>query len=1171
LRNQRGQPTAVKSVSYDTELLIIENKKPKVVKIGEWINNYIDNPSSKNAIVYYGQKDANMELLDVSKQGVDAYVLSCDNNGSVNWHQITNVTRHDPSSFVYKIKTKWGRNVTVVESKSLLIWNEKINEFEQKDMSTVNIGDKVPLTFNSPNTPSLTFIDVKQYLGEKYVLGKDLQQKKFDIISTNMYSKYAKHTSPSIPSEFAMNADNGFMIGLYLADGNTSNDYVSIAKNDEHIRNIIRKWFDDNKIIHRTQIKKENPEVPGLSISTRGYSTIHAEFFDNLLGKHAHGKYIPYEAFLGPDEFVKGLIDGYFSGDGCITDYHVQASSVSQKLIYGISQLLSRYGIFCKISMIQEKPHGKIQNIQPRYTLSIQSKYVYKFAKTFSLSMKYKQEKLQILASKTTLDNMSYLYKEQNDVILDSIVSIEKIDANSHTDYKKVYDITVPDTLNFQLFNGMNVADTSDVGYLQRKLVKAMEDCKVNYDYTVRNASGSIVQFLYGEDGMDPCKIETQRLPFVNMDYSKLKKTYLLTDEDNLKYILETDVIEDFYKNKGWQDKFRKHFEEVLEDREFVMKNILAKNQDSVIMYPVSFQRITTNAKAMFNKYDNGVLSDLDPIYVLDTINKLCDELYVSKSNHGNKFMKMLIRCYLSPKKVIFEYKYNKIAFDYVVNQIKQRFYDSIANPSEMVGVVAAQSIGEPATQMCSHKDTIIRLTGPNNYTFVGKISEFVDTVLEKNKDKAFFIGHDHIVLDLETDYNVIGVSNDEKTSWRRISQVSRHPANGGLVKVYTKSGKTTTATLTHSFLKRTTDGIGEVKGSDLKIGDRIPIAKQIPEVKEPTTIMTIGGNTYKLDKAFGWFIGAYLAHGSINGRKICITKVAPEFETNIKSFAEEYKHEFDTVYYQGQYGPSKDNNIYDKELAKFLKENFGNGSYNKFVGSFVYGCSKEFITGILSGYFDGDGCTSAEKQMIRCSSRCERLIDDICVLLAYCGVFASKLQETTKRQPGKIIHTLCIQKKYAQQFANEIGFNTEDKANGLQAIIQYNKNLDDRSSVREEIDMIPELGKVIADIGKKLALPGQSRTYGRWTKKSAIGRRTLGKYIEVFSEANSIVQNKEVTEQIQKLVQAYVGDVIWDEIVELEYLDDPMEYVYDFTVPGNDSFMVDTCVLVHNTLNTSK
>lgn len=241
---------------------------------------------------------------------------------------------------------------------------------------------------------------------------------------------------------------------------------------------------------------------------------------------------------------------------------------------------------------------------------------------------------------------------------------------------------------------------TSDTGYLQRKLVKAMEDCKINYDYTVRNASGSIVQFLYGEDGMDPTKIENQPLPFVKMDYIKLKSSYLLTEDDNLKHILDADVIDSLYSTKNWQARFRQHFDDVLADREFMMQYILEKDQSTSIMYPISFDRIIKNAQAMFNKYDHGVQSDLDPVYVLDAIEKMAEELYVNKYNKGNKFLKMLIRSYLSPKRVIFDYKFNRSTFDYVMNQVKHRFYDSIAHPSDMVGVVAAQSIGEPATQM---------------------------------------------------------------------------------------------------------------------------------------------------------------------------------------------------------------------------------------------------------------------------------------------------------------------------------------------------------------------------------------------------------------------------------------------------------------------------------------
>ncbi|RLG77399.1 MAG: DNA-directed RNA polymerase subunit A', partial [Thermoprotei archaeon] len=47
---------------------------------------------------------------------------------------------------------------------------------------------------------------------------------------------------------------------------------------------------------------------------------------------------------------------------------------------------------------------------------------------------------------------------------------------------------------------------TSQSGYMQRRLINALLDLYVEYDGTVRAADGSIVQFVYGEDGVDPMK-----------------------------------------------------------------------------------------------------------------------------------------------------------------------------------------------------------------------------------------------------------------------------------------------------------------------------------------------------------------------------------------------------------------------------------------------------------------------------------------------------------------------------------------------------------------------------------------------------------------------------------------------------------------------------------------
>ncbi|XRH76118.1 MAG: DNA-directed RNA polymerase subunit A' [Candidatus Methanosuratincola verstraetei] len=47
---------------------------------------------------------------------------------------------------------------------------------------------------------------------------------------------------------------------------------------------------------------------------------------------------------------------------------------------------------------------------------------------------------------------------------------------------------------------------TSQSGYMQRRLINALQDVRVEYDLTVRGTDGSIIQFKYGEDGVDPAK-----------------------------------------------------------------------------------------------------------------------------------------------------------------------------------------------------------------------------------------------------------------------------------------------------------------------------------------------------------------------------------------------------------------------------------------------------------------------------------------------------------------------------------------------------------------------------------------------------------------------------------------------------------------------------------------
>ncbi|BAT90660.1 hypothetical protein VIGAN_06193600 [Vigna angularis var. angularis] len=77
---------------------------------------------------------------------------------------------------------------------------------------------------------------------------------------------------------------------------------------------------------------------------------------------------------------------------------------------------------------------------------------------------------------------------------------------------------------------------TADTGYMSRQLMKSMEDLFLHYDYTVRNASGSIVQFCYGDDGMDPSGMEGKNGKPLNFERMFLKSKAIcpIKDDDEI-------------------------------------------------------------------------------------------------------------------------------------------------------------------------------------------------------------------------------------------------------------------------------------------------------------------------------------------------------------------------------------------------------------------------------------------------------------------------------------------------------------------------------------------------------------------------------------------------------------------------------------------------------------
>jgi DNA-directed RNA polymerase beta' subunit len=1196
--------TAVKSVTWETPIVIIENNEPKYVKIGEFVDNKMNN---NNLVEKHNER--NLELLNTN----NIYIPTTNENGIVSWEEVTALTRHDPGEKLYQIKTLGGRDVIVTENKSLLIWQSNEKKFKEMFSTDIKIGDCVPVTKDLCDPPVIkNYILLEKYLSKKeYIYGTDfniacklmkenMNNKK--KISDNWWDKnntinftlpYGKKSSlqrcivrsnfqniseqfvypysgirnnTKIPEKFELNNDNGIFIGLFLAEGNINNSHITITNNDESIRNFVKSWFDSYNIKYNETLKIN--KLNGTTTTITGNSCIMSEFITKLVGSGAKNKYVPDEAFIAPKDFIIGILNGYFSGDGYISNNSVEASSASKRLIEGINMLCSRLNIFGKVFTTNMKKNNiNTKNILPTHRISIRAQWGKIFAEKINLINNDKNRKL----NNANFTNIHRNFNIYNNVVLDKIIEINIIGVENHP---KMYDLTIPTTLNFGLANGLQVRDTSQTGYIQRRLIKGLEDLKVSYDMTVRNNKNKIIQFHYGDDNFDPVKVEFQMLPIVKMTKEDIYNHYQLpmSDKDkNIISILSKDATKKFKSELNEFNKKNKIYIELLMNAQKDIVEKIFKNQDNkTIHMPVGFTYIINNIMGQ-QVFDGNSLIDISPLECYNIIEEYFEKLNKIYYAKPNQLFKILYYYYLSPKDLLFNKRFNKKSLIYLLDTILLAYKKSIVAPGEMVGMIAAQSIGEPTTQMSETKNAVKKIiivskNGNVNHKTI-KIGELCDNFIEKYPEYTFPTGHPNsleTLLDkLDEEYYIVGVDKNERTSWNRISHFSRHPVNGDLMTIKTKSGRTVTTTLSHSHLCRKEHQVEPIKGSELTIGMRIPVCKHIDNKFVVNTI-EIGNNKYNLDKQLGWFIGAYLAEGNCSGNEICITNIHKHYINSTLEIAKLFNTTgyLDTT--PGEYGPSTKSKFKNKELAKFLLENCGKNSYEKKVPEFIFTAPLECKAAVLQGYMDGDGNINCDKNHheIRSCSRSETLIKDLSLLFNYFDIFTTLIENVRQNKP---LYHFAISSSYAHIYKEKIGSVVkEDK---LEELCNY-VNRSNIHSLSNDIDKIEGLGEIIAKCGKELKLPGQSRNYGRWKNKTSIGRRTLQKYIKIFKQ--EIGEQNILQDEIKLLEQAVNSNIIWDEIINIEiYTPDQNEYVYDFTVPGNQTFMENNGIIVHNTLNT--
>jgi DNA-directed RNA polymerase II subunit RPB1 len=293
-----------------------------------------------------------------------------------------------------------------------------------------------------------------------------------------------------------------------------------------------------------------------------------------------------------------------------------------------------------------------------------------------------------------------------------------------------------PDELFFHAMGGrIGIIDTavktSQTGYIQRRLIKGMEDLKVEYDMTVRNNKQKIVQYLYGDDGIDTVRVENQILPLVSMSLEDIYAHFHMPMDDLKDAIFTTSytkaAITKMKKQKTELDeKCKKYINYSIETRDKVVQNIFENRDNKQVHIPVAFTHVINNIQGIQNITKHSIV-DITPLDAFIMIEKCMENMKKNIYYKPTELFEVMYYYYLSPKDLLMVKRFNKVALVSLLETIQLLYKQSLVAPGEMVGMIAAQSIGEPTTQMTLNTFHFAGVASKSNVSFgVPRIEEIL-------------------------------------------------------------------------------------------------------------------------------------------------------------------------------------------------------------------------------------------------------------------------------------------------------------------------------------------------------------------------------------------------------------------------------------------------------------
>lgn len=256
---------------------------------------------------------------------------------------------------------------------------------------------------------------------------------------------------------------------------------------------------------------------------------------------------------------------------------------------------------------------------------------------------------------------------------------------------------------------------TASTGYIQRRMVKALEDMHAAYDGTVRNAQKTIVQFCYGSDGYEPTKIRQGKLKALTMSKDKLKQSILSPRAST--------AIRDV------QLRELKHILDLASTCRRNRTSVLRPAMSTAIILPFSvdgvLNKFRQKATEATGTGDDTAHESDDGSYEHD-VERHMSHIIRNIQSDARTNTELAIRVGFCSK-ALREARVPQRSLSTLFAHVETQCVEAVVTPGEAVGTISAQSMGEPTTQMTLNSFHYSGISSTNVLLGVPRLREILD------------------------------------------------------------------------------------------------------------------------------------------------------------------------------------------------------------------------------------------------------------------------------------------------------------------------------------------------------------------------------------------------------------------------------------------------------------